>query len=88
LEDWVASGGGLCEENRVLEESGRDVEEALKEVGDALGLDVAGHLLQEVRVSIEELDEEHGLILKEDLQELSEVAWKNWIQTNFWRARV
>jgi len=39
-----------------------------------LGLDVAGHLLQEVRVSIEELDEEHGLILKEDLQELSEVA--------------
>jgi len=64
----------LCEESGVLEESRREVEEALKEVGDALGLDVAGHLLQEVWVSVEELDEEHGLILKEDLQELREVA--------------
>ena len=66
--------GGLSEERGVLEESGREVEEAVKEVGDALGLDVAGHLLQEVWVSVEELDEEHCLILKEDLQELSEVA--------------
>ena len=66
--------GGLSEERGVLEESGREVEEAVKEVGDALGLDVAGHLLQEVRVSVEELDEQHGLILKEDLQELREVA--------------